>query len=81
MQTLARWGRGVSFHDFQLAIGPLDALDLFGEWDYRRASNPAWDKAWDRTLEGRYQALLREMTPNLPRPWFQSELALAIRKP
>jgi S-adenosylmethionine-dependent methyltransferase len=81
MLSLARWGRGVSFHDLQLALGPLETLEIAGEWDYRRAENPAWDEAWQTTLDGRYQALLREMTPNLPRPWFESELAMAIRKP
>jgi len=78
--TLARWGRGVSFHDFQLAIGPLDHLRVSGEWDYRRALDDAWASRWATTIDGRYQALLREVTPSLPRPWFEPELAFIIWK-
>lgn len=79
--TLARWGRGVSFHDFQLAIGPLEQLRIAGEWDYRRSMDAAWAEQWAATIDGRYQALLQEMMPTLARPWFESELAFLLWKP
>jgi 2-polyprenyl-3-methyl-5-hydroxy-6-metoxy-1,4-benzoquinol methylase len=77
---LTRWGRGVSYHDFELAIGQLEGLQISGEWDYQRKINPAWAEEWAGTVAGRYKALLQEMMPNLPAAWFELELALVIRK-
>src|SRR5439155_7437846 len=39
-EKLARWGRGVSYHDFELAIGSLAGLCVAGEWEHRRRTDP-----------------------------------------
>jgi S-adenosylmethionine-dependent methyltransferase len=80
-EKLARWGRGVSYHEFELAIGPLDGLCVSGEWEYRRAKDANWAAAWRNTLEGQFNAVLRAAAPNIPVEFLDPELALCLRKP
>ena len=37
--------------------------------------------SWADSLDGRYQALLQEIVPRMPRPWLEPELAFVLRKP
>ncbi|WP_186203964.1 class I SAM-dependent methyltransferase [Burkholderia gladioli] len=83
---LARWGRGISIHDFQIAIGPVESCPVeqlwtSGEWDYRRGTQPEWATWQATTLAGRYHALMQEICPRLPSAWLESEIAIALRKP
>jgi 2-polyprenyl-3-methyl-5-hydroxy-6-metoxy-1,4-benzoquinol methylase len=79
---LAWWGRGVSFHDFEVALGiDVKSLTLHGEGQFRRERLPDWAAAWHSTIEGRYFALLQEIAPDIPAPFLEDEIALAMQKP
>ncbi|WP_198170048.1 class I SAM-dependent methyltransferase [Burkholderia savannae] len=78
---MSRWGRGISFHDFQVAIGPIEKLWTSGEWEYRRCNDPVWSSSVMATIGGRYHELMKEICPHLHSAWLESELALALRKP
>ena len=79
-----RRGRGVSFHELELALGPAAQLDVVSSLaTFLRARHrlPAWAR-WKRrrSLEARYEALLREISPELHPGFLQPDLDLVIRK-
>jgi S-adenosylmethionine-dependent methyltransferase len=78
---MERWGRGVSFHDFEIALGALEGLEISGEWEFRRKHDRAWAKWWAETNDGRYHEFLKAVSPQTATPFLEEELALSIRKP
>jgi S-adenosylmethionine-dependent methyltransferase len=79
-----RRGRGVSYHELELALGPAAQLDVVSSLaTFQRARHrlPAWAR-WKRrhSLESRYEALLREISPELHPGFVQPDLDLVIRK-
>lgn len=78
---MARWGRGVSFHDFEIAIGPITNLETSGEWQFRRQLDPGWAEWWSDTDAGRYHALLRAIAPKISIHWLEEEIAVSLRRP
>ena len=75
-----RRGRGVSFHEFDLAIGGAN-LDVVGCMQlHRRARNPVRAVGWRASRAGRYEQLLRSVTPQVPRAFLQPFLYLTLRK-
>jgi len=79
---LARWGRGVSYHDFCIALDrkPIElpvvsCLDLF----YRDARNE--HKIYAHTWWRRYEDLLHSLTPEIHRGFFQPWLNISLQKP
>jgi S-adenosylmethionine-dependent methyltransferase len=82
MMGLARQGRGVGYHDLVLALGEVAlTATQFGEWEYRRAQDPVYAQWWADTPMARYQAFLREVAPDIPLGYLESELAVCLRKP
>jgi len=86
LRHFLRRGRGVSFHELELALGlrarDLDVVSCLRLW--RRS--PAWIEAtrrWRRrrSLEARWVRLLAEITPEVPAAFLQPYLDLVIRKP
>lgn len=80
---LTRWGRGLSYHEFELAFDVnIKKLEMQGEYDYRRAQAPqCWDEVWSRSLDGQFHNVLTAIDPAMPKPFLEPELAFAIRKP
>lgn len=78
---LARWGRGVSFHDVEIALD-LDVRELAieGEWAYRRKLHPEWAAAWLASANGRYHEFLKAASPDVPASFLEEEIAVLIRK-
>jgi 2-polyprenyl-3-methyl-5-hydroxy-6-metoxy-1,4-benzoquinol methylase len=78
---LARWGRGVSFHDIEVALD-LDVRDLTieGEWAYRRDRDAEWAKTWLASPNGRYHEFLKAVSPDVPPHFLEEEIAVMIRK-
>ena len=77
MLHFRRQGRGVSFHEFDIAIGPVETL--------RVPSSLSAYRGWRRRLgmsrqERRCQALLRSARPDLHQGWFDPSLDIAIQK-
>jgi ubiquinone/menaquinone biosynthesis C-methylase UbiE len=81
-ERLARWGRGVSYHDLEIATGDkVEDLESFGEWEFRRNAQPEWAKWYLESKEGRFHLLLREIAPHVPAAFLEQELAVLIRRP
>jgi 2-polyprenyl-3-methyl-5-hydroxy-6-metoxy-1,4-benzoquinol methylase len=79
---LARWGRGVSFHDFEVALGiDVREMTVAGEWEYRRGQSPSWAEAYRATPNGRYHDFLCSVSPDIPAAFLEEEIALMIKKP
>ncbi len=80
-----RRGRGVSYHELDLALGPAESLDVVSCLrSFHAARRPlAGLRGWRRraTLEGRYEALLAAMRPDLHRGFLRRSLDLIVRKP
>ncbi|WP_187829985.1 SAM-dependent methyltransferase [Siccirubricoccus phaeus] len=79
--TLARWGRGASFHEIDLAIG-LDAVEVRqSQHEFLCARHPHYRQAWEASPGKRYAALLAEIAPAVPGPFLEELLSLLLRKP
>ncbi len=79
-----RRGRGVSYHEFDLAIGPADELDVVSSLrGFHRARQPLprlRGRRQHRSFDGRYEALLAEIRPDLHPGFFARSLDLILRK-
>jgi S-adenosylmethionine-dependent methyltransferase len=81
LRDLRRSGRGVSFHEFDLAIGPAAGLDVVSCLQLeRRQRNPLRRAGWRASRAGRYEAILRAISPKVPRAFLQPFLYLSVRK-
>ena len=81
-EKLARWGRGASYHEIEIAIGPVRNLDVKeGVMDYRRANEPDLERWWQHSVDGQYYRMLKTLQPKLQNafcyPWFE----ILIQKP
>jgi S-adenosylmethionine-dependent methyltransferase len=77
--SFVRLGRGVSVHEFHLAIGLQ--FDVVGCMQLeRRARNPLRALGWSVSEAGRYERCLRSQSPSIPRAFFQPFLYLTIRR-
>lgn len=77
-----RWGRGVSFHDFELAFEiPAAELPIAGCMTsfLRKQTNSA--RLYRRSVAGRYEVLLSEICPGVHQGFCLQNLDLVFRKP
>jgi len=73
----ARWGRGVSFHEFVLALGiPADRLPV-KSCLHEFLDLPRWR---NHTRDGNYLRTLRRLAPNVPKGFFYAYLDIALQK-
>lgn len=79
MLEFQRLGRGVSFHEFELALGELGAPVSCMQLD-RRRRNPLRRLAWACSHPGSVERVLRRFAPAQDRAWFQPFLYLALRR-
>lgn len=78
----ARWGRGVSFHEFSLAMEPAEKLDIVSCLEVFRKSQRIFSRlAWSLSTARRYESFLRKAGPAIHRGFYQPYLDLIIRKP
>ena len=76
-----RMGRGVSFHEFELAIKPVSQLNIVSckAMFFRRRSILNW-LAWRFSADRRYESLLSGACPKLHWGFLQPFLDIIIRK-
>jgi 2-polyprenyl-3-methyl-5-hydroxy-6-metoxy-1,4-benzoquinol methylase len=81
MLHFLRRGRGVSFHEFSLAMQPAETLNVVSyKTQFHARRRPRWP--WRRpSRDQRYEALLSEICPRVHAAFFQPYLDLIIRKP
>jgi S-adenosylmethionine-dependent methyltransferase len=81
MVEFLRKGRGVSYHEFELAMAPLPELSIEScmRLHFRR-QKPL--RAWKQrlTLAGRYEELLARAAPEIPRAFLLPSLDILLRK-
>lgn len=76
-----RWGRGVSYHEIELAIDRIANLDVASSlFSYLKRTNLFVKLGWGFTIEGRYESFLRAVMPQVHPGFFEKELSLVIRK-
>lgn len=79
MLHFLRRGRGVSFHEFDLALEGNVVVASCMQLE-RRRRNPVRNLAWALSGAGRTERVLRSFAPERDRAWFQPFLYLALRK-
>jgi len=78
---LSSAGRGVSFHDLDLAIAPVGELEvLVGKDEFLRGRNPRLAAEWRQSDAATYCALLRHLLPSVPAAFFEKSIEVIIRK-
>ncbi|HWB11115.1 MAG TPA: class I SAM-dependent methyltransferase [Pirellulales bacterium] len=80
--ALARAGRGVSFHEFDLTLGDSRSLDVVSSMPlFFRQRDLALRLQWRLTREHRFERFLADLCPGLHHGFLQPTLYLLIRKP
>jgi 2-polyprenyl-3-methyl-5-hydroxy-6-metoxy-1,4-benzoquinol methylase len=80
--ALRRAGRGVSFHEFDLAIGDSRNLNVVSSMPlFFRLRDPALRLHWRLSRDYLFERFLRRLCPDLHRSFLQPTLYLLIRKP
>lgn len=83
MLSFLRHGRGVSFHEFDVAMKPAPELDVVSSrriWLREKSFLRLWDLAWRVTLDHRFETCLVAAKPEIHRGFYQPFLDLIIRK-
>lgn len=76
-----RRGRGVSFHEFELALGSIEKLDIEESLScHVRKRNPLRWLKWRTSFQRKYEALLRRIYPVLHTAFCEPSLNLIVRK-
>ncbi len=75
--AFARWGRGVSFHDFVLALDmPAAHLPIVSSM-HEYLNMPRWHR---HTRDGQFLRFIHRLAPDLPKGLFYSYLDIALKK-
>ena len=78
----ARRGRGVSYHEFELTLGPPGGLQVVSALaPHLRRRSPLLRLRWHASGDARYEGTLRRLGPPMHSGFYQPFLDLIIRKP
>lgn len=81
MDEFLRLGRGVSFHEFYLAIGTYEKLNVISYMSkYYRNKSFLKKTKWILSLDGKYERILSKICPSVHKSFFSPDLNLIIRK-
>lgn len=80
MLQFLRWGRGLSYHEFELAIKPVDQLNVVSSRDIFYRKRMFSFLKWRISIHYRYEYFLHKLRPNIHRGFFQPDLELIIKK-
>jgi len=76
-----RWGRGVSYHEIELAIKPLSELKVISNLTiFQRNKNLLYKFATKFTSNYKYECFLNKLYPNIHRGFFQSYIDMIFEK-
>lgn len=77
-----RRGRGLSFHEFELFIAPLQQLHIVS-WlnDYLRSRDAEARESWAKSQYAKYSSFLQYVSPTVHPAFVEPYLDIAIRKP
>lgn len=83
MESFLRHGRGVSYHEFALALGDVEKLDVVSSlpiWLRERSPLRVRQLARWLTSEGRFSRMLSAVGPSIHPGFYEPNLELIIRK-
>ncbi len=83
MLRFLRHGRGVSYHEFDLALGDVKELNVVSSLSlFLREQNPLWNlgRRLVRSPNHRFESFLMEVGPDIHPGFYQPSLDLIIRK-
>lgn len=82
MESFFRWGRGVSFHELELALErPAEELHVVSSmFDYSRKASPLAWAAWRVSKARQFGRFLHDQKPELHPGFFEPSLFLVLRK-
>ncbi|MBD3336729.1 MAG: methyltransferase domain-containing protein [Candidatus Eisenbacteria bacterium] len=81
MLDFLRLGRGVSFHEFELAMDRLDRLQVVSSLQiYLRRRSLLRRVLWKLTQDSRYESFLAQLQPGAHPGFFHANLDLILRK-
>ncbi len=76
-----RLGRGVSFHEFEIALGPIQDLSVVSDrLSFQIAQNPLRRLHYAASMKRKYMSFLRKQRPDLPRGFFNSYINIILQK-
>lgn len=82
IDTFLRYGRGVSFHEFELALVDLKTLQIAGELEsFLQRWYPAFYLRHRFSLAHSYERFLRKVAPGVHAGFFRPSLNIVLRKP
>lgn len=82
MVSFLREGRGVSFHEFDLALGDADAYRVVSSLPlFLRARAPVFLLKHVLSFDRRFESVLRRISPAVHRGFLQPYLSLLLEKP
>jgi len=76
LEHFLRRGRGASFHEFEVAIGPAKDLAVHSLLEFQRP----WSALKRSRADRQYRRLLRQFHPGLHSGWFEEYLNIMIRR-
>jgi 2-polyprenyl-3-methyl-5-hydroxy-6-metoxy-1,4-benzoquinol methylase len=76
LEHFLRRGRGASFHEFEVAIGPAKDLAIHSLQEFQRP----WSALKRPRADRQYQRLLRKFHPGLHNGWFEEWLNIIIER-
>jgi 2-polyprenyl-3-methyl-5-hydroxy-6-metoxy-1,4-benzoquinol methylase len=80
MQDFLRSGRGVSFHEFELAMAPIEELDIISDLaSYRRKKSIIYWLYWQKNY-ARYSSFLSKAHKKASKGFNEKSLDIIIRK-
>lgn len=80
---LSRWGRGVSYHEFELTIGPIENLDIISnlsDFGIYSKCQYIYELLTLKGLNHRYEMILKKIMPNINPAFTKQSLNLMIRR-
>jgi len=81
MNDFLRRGRGLSFHEFELALKPRNELEVISCMTlFHRDRSVAEQTAWRNSMDGVYEMVLAKACPDVHKGFLQIHLNLIIRK-
>ena len=75
-----RWGRGISFHEFQLAMNDVDLSSVSCLSDFVRSQCYFRWLLWRFSDQYKYESVLKNLAPDIHSAFFQPSLDLLFRK-
>jgi len=81
VEALSRCGRGMSFHELEVALKPADSLDVVSCMTTELRKHKLLPRlCWRLSLNHRYESIIRRACPDIHPGFFQPFLDLIIRK-